>query len=231
WPVSSVIRVPTGAYGSGGPYRSSSDESVVAQIKGVKIAYPSTTADMKGLMKAAFYDPNPVVIFEHKGLYWSKVPGSEDAKTVEPDGNYVLPMGKARKVIEASEDKRKEGDTMTVITWGMGVYWAKNAAKKFDDQVEIIDLRTLNPLDEEAVYESVGKHNKCMVITEETVTHSYAEALAGRITENCFEQLDAPPRIIGAENTPAIPLNEHYEQAMLPNAEKVAEGMKALLNY
>jgi len=231
WPVSSVIRVPTGAYGSGGPYHSGSDESVVAQIKGVKIAYPSTTADMKGLMKAAFYDPNPVVIFEHKGLYWSKVPGSEDAKTVEPDENYVLPMGKARKVIEASEDKRQEGDTMTVITWGMGVYWAKNAAKNFDDQVEIIDLRTLNPLDEEAVYESVGKHNKCMVITEETVTHSYAEALAGRITENCFEQLDAPPRIIGAENTPAIPLNEHYEQAMLPNAEKVAEGMKALLNY
>lgn len=150
YPVSMILRVPIGAYGSGGPYHSSSVESVVCNIKGLKIAYPSTGADLKGLLKAAYYDPNPVVIFEHKGLYWSKIKGTEDAKTIEPDENYIIPFGKARMVQEASS--REDETTLTVITYGMGVYWAKKASRNFDNRIEIVDLRTLNPLDEEMVF-------------------------------------------------------------------------------
>ena len=97
------LRVPIGAYGSGGPYHSSSVESVVTNIQGIKIAYPSTGADLKGLMKAAYHDPNPVVMLEHKGLYWSKIPGTENAKTIEPSDDYVIPFGKGRVVLSADE--------------------------------------------------------------------------------------------------------------------------------
>lgn len=231
WPIGCVIRIPIGAYGSGGPYHSSSVESFVLQIKGVKIAYPSNAADMKGLLKAAFYDPNPVVIFEHKGLYWSKVKGTEAAKCVEPDENYILPLGKARIALQADEDKTDNGETITVITYGMGVHWALNAAKRFEGRVEVVDLRTLNPLDEEAIYASVQKHSKAIVLTEETITHSFAEALAGRISSNCFQYLDAPVKVIGSVNTPAVPLNENLEKAMLPNVDKVAAAIQELLGW
>jgi 2-oxoisovalerate dehydrogenase E1 component len=231
WPVSMVLRVPIGAYGSGGPYHSSSVESVLVNIKGIKIAYPSTGADLKGLLKAAYYDPNPVVMLEHKGLYWSKIKGTEDAKTIEPDEDYVIPFGKARKVIEASEDKVKAGESMTIITYGMGVYWAKSAAKKFEGKVEIIDLRTLVPLDESTIFESAQKHGKIMVLTEEPVHNGFAQSIAARISENCFKYLDAPVKVVGAENMPAIPLNSTLEKTMLPNAEKVEKAIEALLAY
>jgi 2-oxoisovalerate dehydrogenase E1 component len=228
YPVSMVLRVPIGAYGSGGPYHSSSVESVVTNIRGIKVAYPSTGADLKGLIKSAYYDPNPVVILEHKGLYWSKIKGTEDAKTVEPDENYVIPFGKARMVQSAEAGS---SSSMAVITYGMGVYWAKNASKKFPGRVEIIDLRTLVPMDEKAVFESVRKHSRCLVVTEEPVPNSFAQALAGNISQNCFEHLDAPVRVIGSENLPAIPLNSTLEATMLPNADKVAKVMEDLLNY
>ena len=229
WPVSCILRVPIGAYGSGGPYHSSSVESVVCNIKGIKICYPSTGADLKGLMKAAYYDPNPVLMLEHKGLYWSKIKGTEDAKTIEPDEDYVIPLGKARMVLEA--DAGNNNQSMTVITYGMGVYWAKNAAKKFPGQVEIIDLRTLAPLDEEAIYTSARKHGKVLVLTEEPKSNSFAQSIASRINENCFEELDAAVKVVGAENLPAIPLNSILEKTMLPNAEKVEAAMEALLTY
>lgn len=229
WPVSCIIRVPIGAYGSGGPYHSSSVESVLANIRGIKICYPSTGADLKGLMKAAYYDPNPVIMLEHKGLYWSKIKGTEDAKTIEPDEDYIIPLGKARMVQEAERSTDKA--TLTVITYGMGVYWAKNASKEFPGQVEIVDLRTLNPLDEETVFASVRKHGRCMVLTEEPYNNGFAQALAGRISKFCFESLDAPVEITGAENLPAIPLNSTLETTMLPNADKVAKAMSGLLNY
>lgn len=231
WPVSMILRVPIGAYGSGGPYHSSSVESVVLNIHGVKVAYPSTGADLKGLLKSAYYDPNPVVIFEHKGLYWSKMKGTEEAKTIEPDEDYVIPFGKARIALEADADKTEKGETLTVITYGMGVYWAKNAARKFPGRVEVVDLRTLNPWDEETVMASVKKHNKCMVITEEVLRNSFAEAVAGRIQRECFTYLDAPVEMIGAEKMPAIPLNSTLEHTMLPNADKVAGEMEKLLNF
>ncbi len=228
WPVSCIIRVPTGAYGSGGPYHSSSVESVVLNIRGVKVAYPSTGADLKGLIKSAYYDPNPVVIFEHKGLYWSKIKGTEGAMTVEPGPDYIIPFGKARIVADAlpGDDSR-----LTIVTYGMGVYWSLTAASAFPGRVDIIDLRTLNPLDEETIYSSVQKTNRCLVVTEECWKNSFAEALTGRIQERCFRHLDAPVGLIGSENMPAIPLNETLEKTMIPNAEKVRERMEALLAY
>lgn len=229
WPVSMILRVPIGAYGSGGPYHSSSVESVLTSIKGIKIAYPSTGADLKGLMKAAYYDPNPVVMLEHKGLYWSKMKGTEDAATVEPDEDYVLPFGKARVVDEVSPCQDK--NTVTIITYGMGVYWAKEAAKNFDNQVEIIDLRTLVPLDETSIYDSVKKHNRCIVLTEEQVSGSYAESIAGRISKECFQFLDAPVEVLGAKDMPAIPLNSVLEAEMLPNSEKLISVIDLILRY
>ena len=229
WPVSCVIRVPIGAYGSGGPYHSSSVESILCNIRGIKIAYPSNGADLKGLLKAAYYDPNPVVILEHKGLYWSKIKGTEDAKTIEPDEDYILPLGKANIVVETPASQNE--NTITIITYGMGVYWAKEAAQNFDECVEIIDLRTLFPLDTNTVFDSVKKHGRCLVVTEEPVNNGFAQALAGKIQQECFRYLDAPVSTLGAENMPAIPLNSTLEFTMLPNADKVAKAIDVLLKY
>lgn len=229
WPVSMILRVPIGAYGSGGPYHSSSVESVLTNIRGIKIAYPSNGADLKGLLKAAYYDPNPVVILEHKGLYWSKVKGTEAARVNEPAEDYILPFGKANIVQEIWEQETQE--TLTVITYGMGVHWALNASSDMKNQVEIIDLRTLYPLDEAAIFRSVKKAKKCLVVTEEPTNNSFARSLAGLIQENCFQQLDAPVRVIGSENMPAIPLNSTLEFTMIPNADKVREKMVELLGY
>jgi 2-oxoisovalerate dehydrogenase E1 component len=231
FPVSCIVRVPIGAYGGGGPYHSGSVESTLATIKGIKIAYPSNAADLKGLMKAAFHDPNPVIMLEHKGLYWSKVPGTEEAKTIEPDRDYILPFGKGTSVLQASNEAIANGTTMCIITYGMGVYWAKNAAKNFPGQVEIIDLRTIYPLDEALVFETVKRHGKCLVLTEEQLHNSFCEALAGRISQHCFYQLDAPVQTMGALNLPAVPMNVILEAAMLPSAEKVAEKIEWLLGY
>jgi 2-oxoisovalerate dehydrogenase E1 component len=229
WPVSMILRVPIGAYGSGGPYHSSSVESVLTNIRGIKIVYPSNGADLKGLIKAAYYDPNPVVILEHKGLYWSKVKGTEAARTTLPGEDYILPLGKAAVINELPEDKSLNG--ISVITYGMGVHWALNAAAGFDNQVEIVDLRTLFPLDEEAILSSVRKTGKCLIVTEEPVGNSFARSLAGFIQENCFEFLDAPVRVIGSENMPAIPLNSTLEQTMIPSVEKVERAIDNLLKY
>ncbi len=231
WPVSCVIRVPIGAYGSGGPYHSSSVESVVTNIRGIKIAYPSNGADLKGLMKAAYLDPNPVVIFEHKGLYWSKVPGTEAARCVMPAEDYVLPFGVANLVLQASTEAVNKGTSLAVVTYGMGVHWALNAAREFPGQVEIVDLRTLFPLDEDLIFDTVKKHGRCLVVTEEPVHNSFAQSVAARIQENCFTWLDAPVRTLGAHNLPAIPLNETLEKTMIPSAEKVAKAIAQLLEW
>ena len=231
WPVSMILRVPIGAYGSGGPYHSSSMESVVSNIRGLKIAYPSNGADLKGLIKAAYYDPNPVVIFEHKGLYWSKVPGTKGATSVEPSEDYMLPFGKAWVLQEIW--KKEKDETLSIITYGMGVHWAINAtaALGLQDVVEIVDLRTLHPLDYDTVFASVNKCGKCLVVTEEPSENSFSRALQGRIQEECFQSLDAPVMIIGSENMPAIPLNSVLEQTMIPSTEKVQEKIIEILNY
>ena len=229
FPIQSLIRVPAGAYGGGGPYHSACIESSLLNIPGIKVVFPSNAADMKGLLKAAFLDPNPVVLFEHKGLYWSKVMGTADAKTIEPSEDYVIPLGKARIAQEASPEQLEMGNTMTVITYGMGVYWAKTASKQFEGSVEIIDLRTLKPLDEELIFASVKKHNKALVLTEEPLQNSFAESLAGRISQQCFSYLDAPVATVGAANVPAVPMNTVLEQAMLPNAKKVGKVITGII--
>ena len=231
WPVSMILRVPIGAYGSGGPYHSSSVESVITNIRGIKIAYPSNGADLKGLMKAAYHDPNPVVILEHKGLYWSKVPGTITATSKEPAEDYVLPFGKAWVLQEIW--KQENVETLTVVTYGMGVHWAYNASGELDmrDQIEIIDLRTLYPLDEDTIMKSIKKTGKCLVVTEEPSNNSFARALAGKIQEECFRYLDAPVMTIGSENMPAIPLNSTLEQTMIPSTEKVKVKIEKLLDY
>ena len=231
FPVSMILRVPIGAYGGGGPYHSGSVESMLANIKGIKVAYPSNAADLKGLLKAAYYDPNPVVMLEHKGLYWSKVPGTDEAKTIEPSADYILPFGKGRVVLAASDDAIDGGESMAVITYGMGVYWAKQAAMQYPGQIEIIDIRTLYPLDEELIMTTVKRHGKCMVLTEEQLRNSFAEAVACRIQQQCFYQLDAPVKTMGAADVPAIPMNVLLEAVVLPSAEKVAVAMGELLRY
>ena len=229
WPVSMVLRVPIGAYGSGGPYHSSSVESVLTNIRGIKIAYPSNGADLKGLLKAAYYDPNPVVILEHKGLYWSKVKGTDMARCNEPSEDYILPFGKSNIVQEIWPSDTVE--TLTIITYGMGVHWALNASADMKESVEIIDLRTLAPLDEEGILASVRKSKKCLVVTEEPTNNSFARSLAGMIQEKCFKYLDAPVMVIGSENMPAIPLNSILEQTMIPNVDKVRAKIEELMNY
>jgi len=231
WPVSCVIRVPIGAYGSGGPYHSSSVESVLTNIRGIKVVYPSTGADLKGLLKAAFYDPNPVVILEHKGLYWSKIPGTEGAMSIEPSEDYVIPIGKARTVLEANESEVEKGNSCGVITYGRGVYWSLEAAKTFEGRVEILDLRSLNPLDHEAMNTLCRKHNKILFVTEESIESSFTLGLAGRLQRDNFKFLDAPISIVGSIDTPAIPLNSILEAELLPNAQKVEKAMSNLLNY
>ena len=231
WPVSCIVRVPIGAYGSGGPYHSSSVESVLTNIRGIKVAYPSTGADLKGLMKSAFYDPNPVVMLEHKGLYWSKIPGTEGAMSIEPDDEYIIPFGKARVVQESTSENIQNGSSCVVITYGRGVYWTLEACAEFKDKVEIIDLRTLNPIDTEKINEVAQKHGKVLLVTEESEEASFTLGLAGRIQRDNFRALDAPVMILGSMDTPAIPLNSILEATLLPNADKVKLALENLLNY
>ena len=231
FPVQAVIRVPVGAYGGGGPYHSASIETTLLSVKGIKVVYPSNAADMKGLMKAAFYDPNPVLMLEHKGLYWGKVPGTAEAKTAEPSADYIIPLGKANTVLEADPAKVARGETCCIITYGMGVYWAKAAAAHFPGQVAIVDLRTLFPLDEALVFATVCRHGSCLVLTEEQQNNSFAEALAARISKHCFRFLDQAVEVLGALDTPAIPMNMELEKALLPNAAKVQKLVSTLLGH
>ncbi len=231
WPVSAIIRVPIGAYGSGGPYHSSSVESIVTNIRGIKVAYPSTGADLKGLMKSAFYDPNPVVMLEHKGLYWSKIKGTEGAMTVEPSEDYVIPFGKGRQVLAAEQSKVDTGESLVIVTYGRGVYWSLEAAENYPGQIEIIDLRTLSPWDEEMVFAAVNKHSKCLLVTEESIEATFTLSIAAKIQKNCFTQLDAPVEVVGSVDTPAIPLNSILEFELLTNATKVAAGIARVFGF
>lgn len=228
WPVSMILRVPIGAYGSGGPYHSSSVESVLTNIRGIKIAYPSNGADLKGLMKAAYYDPNPVVMLEHKGLYWSKVKGTDTARRKLPSRDYVLPLGMADMTIEATENTINK---VLIVTYGMGVHWALQAERSFPGKIGILDLRTLFPLDEAMIFQKSREYHKILVVTEEPVYNTFAQSIASRIQQQCFESLDAPVLVAGAENMPAIPLNEILESTMLLNADKVSVFVDQLLRY
>jgi 2-oxoisovalerate dehydrogenase E1 component len=181
---------------------------------------------MKGLLKAAVYDPNPVVVLEHKGLYWSKVPGTRRAKTPEPSPDYVIPIGKARWEKTATADP-----ALLIISYGMGVHWAWIAAEKYPDAIAILDLRSLVPLDYEMIAEGVRRYHRVLILTEEPPAHSFAQALAGWIAGNLFEALDAPPLVIGSQEVPAVPLNIGLEKAYLPSPETILATVEKLLKY
>ena len=231
WPVSCVIRVPIGAYGSGGPYHSSSVESVLSNIRGIKLVYPSNGADLKGLLKAAYYDPNPVVMLEHKGLYWSKIKGTEKAMSIEPSEDYMIPIGKARIVQESEASFVESGESIGIISYGRGIYWSLEAMNDYKGQIELLDLRSLNPLDHEAMNTLCKKHSHIIIVTEESEECSFALGLAGRLQRDNFTFLDAPIEIVGSLDTPAIPLNSDLELALLPNANKIKKAIDKTLKF
>ena len=231
WPVSCVIRVPIGAYGSGGPYHSSSVESVLSNIRGIKLVYPSNGADLKGLLKAAYYDPNPVVMLEHKGLYWSKIKGTERAMSIEPSEDYMIPIGKARIVQESDAGFVESGESIGIISYGRGIYWSLEAMNDYKGQIELLDLRSLNPLDHDAMNTLCKKHSHIIIVTEESEECSFALGLAGRLQRDNFKFLDAPIEIVGSVDTPAIPLNSDLELALLPNADKIKKAIDKTLKF
>ena len=211
--VSTVVRMPTGAGVGAGPFHSQSTESWFFHTPGLKIYYPSTPSDAKGLLNLAIKDPNPVLFFEHKALYRSV---SEDV----PENLYFSP--EKGKIV-------KEGDSLSIITYGMGVHWAMDIVNEKDLDVEIIDLRILQPWDKELVYNSVKKTGKALIINEDTVTGSISAEIASSITENCFENLDAPVKRVGSLDTP-IPFAQSLEKEFLPK-KRLETALEELLEY
>jgi 2-oxoisovalerate dehydrogenase E1 component beta subunit len=215
-PVPLVLRLPSGGGFSGGPFHSQNPESSFAHIPGLKCVCPSTPEDAKGLIIAAIEDPNPVLFFEHKHLY-RRIKGNV------PDERYVTPIGQARI--------HREGEDVTVITWGAMVHTATEAAEQLPDlSVEIVDLRTILPWDKQAVLASVRKTSKVLVLHEDTHTGGFGAEIAATIAEEVFEHLDAPPRRITAPDTP-VPFAPLLEQAFIPQVSDVVAGLRALAEY
>jgi 2-oxoisovalerate dehydrogenase E1 component len=151
--------------------------------------------------------------------------------SIEPDEDYIIPFGKARTVQEASFETIENGTSCVVITYGRGVYWTLEAASSFEGQVEILDLRSLNPLDMDAINEAAQRHGKVLLVTEESVENTFTLGLAGRIQRDNFQYLDAPIGIVGSVDTPAIPLNSTLEAALLTNSQQVKDALAQLLNF
>lgn len=210
-----VVRMPTGAAVAAGPFHSQSNEAWFFKTPGLKIAYPAFPSDAKGLLLTAFEDPNPVMYFEHKALYRSS---SEDVS----EGYYTLPFGKARMV--------REGNDLTIVSYGLAVHWAMEALDENKEiSADLIDLRTLAPLDTEAIYNSVKKTGRVIVFHEDTLTGGIAGEIAALITENCFTYLDAPVMREGSLDTP-VPMNVDLENNFLPK-ERFKEKLLKLWKY
>ncbi len=215
-----VTRVAVGGYIHGGLYHSQNIEGFFSHMPGLLIAYPSNAADAKGLLKTALRLNDPVLFLEHKGLYRQSY-----ATSPEPDSDYLVPFGKAKIV--------REGNDLSIITYGAMVHESNFAAKKLEDEgysLEIVDIRTIAPLDVESIYKSVKKTGKAIVIHEDTITAGFGAEIAALIMENCFEVLDGPVRRIGALDAP-IPYHPKLEYAVLPTREKIYKSLKQLLDY
>lgn len=213
-----TIRAPFGGGIGAGPFHSQSMEAWFCHVPGLKVVVPATPADAKGLLRSAIDDPNPVIFFEHKKLYRS-LKGSVDA------GSYRVPLGKARIA--------REGDAATIVTYGVGVHWAMEAAEAMDRKgvhIEIIDLRTLIPWDREMVFASVKKTHRLMVVHEAVRTGGFGAEILSQIAEQAFEDLDAPPVRIGAEDTP-IPFSESLEDDIYSAKGRLQDGLDRLLAY
>ncbi len=209
-----VVRMPTGAGTGAGPFHSQSNEAWFYHTPGLKIVYPSTPEDAKGLLLAAFEDPNPVMYFEHKALY-------RGISGMVPDGYYTTPIGKARQV--------RIGQQASIITYGMGVHWASRLAGEQGWDLDIIDLRTLLPVDWDAVAESVRRTHKVLVLHEDTLTGGIGGDIAAYIAEHLFEDLDAPVMRVGSLDTP-VPFAGILEKQFLP-VDRLYEQMLKLINY
>jgi 2-oxoisovalerate dehydrogenase E1 component beta subunit len=217
-PVPFVLRLPSGGGFSGGPFHSQNPESSFAHIPGLKCVCPATPEDAKGLLISAIEDPNPVLFFEHKHLY-------RRIKGEVPEERYTVPIGKART--------HREGDDLSVITWGAMVYTADEAAKQLeadDISVEIVDLRSVMPWDRQAVLASARKTSKVLVLHEDTRTGGFGAEIAATIAEEAFEDLDAPVKRIAAPDTP-VPFSPQLEKAFIPQVEDVTAGLRELAAY
>ena len=210
-----VVRMPTGAGTAAGPFHSQSNEAWFVHTPGLKVVYASTPYDAKGLLNAAIEDPNPVLVFEHKYLYRS-------LKEEVPNEYYTVEIGKARTVAE--------GEDLTIITYGLGVHWATEAMAQHPElSAEIVDLRTLLPLDTEAIYSAVRKTGKVIVLHEDCMTGGIGGEIAALITENCFSDLDAPVKRIASIDTP-VPFSIPLENQFLPK-DRLKTAINDLVNY
>jgi pyruvate dehydrogenase E1 component beta subunit len=218
FPMPMVFRGPTASAGELAATHSQAFENWYANCPGLKVIVPSNPYDAKGLLKAAIRDNDPVIFMESEQMYGDK--------GEVPEGEYILPIGVA--------DIKREGSDVTIVATGHLVWEALQAAEALEEKgikAEVINIHTIKPLDEEAIFRSVRKSKKCLVVTEEPVNNSFARSLAGLIQEKCFESLDGPLRVIGSENMPAIPLNSTLEQTMIPNIDKVKTAIEELLKY
>jgi 2-oxoisovalerate dehydrogenase E1 component len=209
-----VLRMPCGAGVGAGPFHSQTNEAWFTKTPGLKVVYPAFPYDAKGLLATSVEDENPVLFFEHKALYRSVY---QDV----PTDYYTIPFGKASLL--------HEGNDLSIITYGAGVHWALNEVKLHNISADVIDLRTLQPLDTEAIYKSVKKTGKALILQEDTLFGGIASDLSALITENCFNYLDAPVKRLGSIETP-IPFSKNLEDMFLTK-NRLYESIVALLNY
>jgi len=209
-----VVRMPTGAGVAAGPFHSQSNEAWFTHIPGLKVVYPSNAADAKGLLLTAFEDPNPVMFFEHKALYRST---KEEVK----EGYYNLPFGEANLVME--------GTQLSIITYGMGVHWAREVVEDLGISADVMDLRTLVPLDLDSIFKSVQKTGRVLVLHEDTLFGGIGGEIASQINENCFESIDAPVKRLASIDT-AVPFINALEDEFLPKG-RLKAALEELLSY
>jgi 2-oxoisovalerate dehydrogenase E1 component beta subunit len=213
--VPMVVRLPSGGGFSGGPFHSQNPEAWFIQAPGLKVVAPSTAEDAKGLLASAIRDPNPVCYLEHKGLY-------RHVRGDVPEGEHTVPLGEARVV--------REGSEMTVVAYGSAVHLALGAAEELDEDIEVLDLRTLCPLDTEAILASARKTGKVLVAHEATQSCGVGAEVAALVAAEAFEHLDAPVRRLTAADVP-IPFSPPLEQAVLPQPGDMKEACRELLAY
>lgn len=220
WEAPVVLRVAVGGYIKGGPWHSACVESFFAHIPGWYVVFPSCAEDAKGFIKAAARSKDPVVMLEHKGLYRKM-----QAKSLEPDAEYILPFGRGRVV--------QEGADLTIVTWGATVHQATEVARRMageDKTVEVIDIRSIVPLDEELIYRSVRKTNRVVIAHEDTLTAGFGAEIAARIAETCVDALDAPVVRVAAKNS-FVPAASNLELQVLPSAHDLQEAVERVLRY
>ena len=213
--VNVTLRMPTGGSIGAGPFHSQSNEAWFFHVPGLKIVYPSTAYDAKGLLNSSIDDSNTVLFFEHKALYRS-------IKDEVPESDYNIEIGKSKIV--------KEGKDLSILTYGLGVIWAKEYAQKSNYDVEIIDLRTLLPLDVDGIISSVSKTNRVLILHEDNITGGIGAEISALITENVFELLDAPIMRLGAIDTP-VPFASDLEKEIYLPINKIEQKIKELLNF